>query len=33
MRKEINFDYQKNLDEREVFVREFVKKENKNETL
>ena len=33
MRKEIIVDYQRNLDEREVLVKDFTKKENKNETL
>ena len=33
MRKEIIVDYQKKLDEREVLVKDFTKKENKNETL
>lgn len=33
MRKEIIVDYQRNLDEREVLVKDFAKKENKNETL
>lgn len=32
MRKEKNLEYMKNLDERETFVNNFTKREEKNET-
>lgn len=31
MKKDINYDYLKNIDEREVLIKDFAKKDFKNE--
>ena len=33
MRKDIKFEYLKNTDEKEILVKEFIKKEIRNENL